>query len=881
VSAALLFCLILQGDAVGRVPYTQLATRAETDAAMREALQPTRATWGDFHALTPFPYAGHGQRDLATPFPPEEELARYRANGPGPDLARVYAGKHGAPAAWRNLGRRAGEPISLHDGDDPELNDLVQGYLYATLTSPVKQSLELSMGSDDGLRVWLNGKLIHDLDVPRGLDPTADRVRFDLAAGVNHVLFKICDGVMGFDFQVLARDGLGEREDALLAYYLDRDFPPTPERAHYRALTVPLAEGQSLEVGGLAFLSDGRPLVSTRRGEVWILERGFGDPPVDATWKLFAEGLHEPLGLAVRPEQGGDAVYAVQRGELTRILDRDGDEVADRYETACDGWGVSGNYHEFAFGPVFDEEGYAWVTLNVGFCGSLGKALVPGRGAALRIAPDGTAEVWADGLRSPNGIARFRGETFYVDNQGDYVATNRLSHLARGSWHGHPASLRWRAELGPDERPPRQPASVWFPYKKMGQSAADIAVCEQQGRFGPFDGQLFVGDQTLASVMRVSLEQVDGVWQGACYPFFSGLDCGVNRLAFAPDGSLFVGQTDRGWGSVGRRRQGLQRLVYTGRPPFELRELRATPEGFELEFTEVVDAPSALAGGACSLSSYTYEYHPAYGAPEVDALELTVSGVSLADERTLRLAASPLRAGYVHELHLAGIKSAQGEPLLHAEAYYTLERVPPAPGSTAESAPPGARVLLGGGARDPAALWSQKDGRPLAWTLRGDVLAAAPGAGDLVSRAEFGDQRAHVEFRLPPGGNSGVYLQGRYEVQVLDSFGRAQAELRSGDCGGLYGIAAPAVNACRPAGEWQTLEVLFRAPRITDAEGKTASARASVWLNGVRVQDDVELPAPTPGGLDAHEYQRGPLLLQDHGDAVEFRNVWVEDLDHR
>lgn len=872
-AAALLLLLALQGDAVGRVPYVKRATRAATDEAMREALQPTRATWGDFHALSPFPYAGHGQRDLATPFAPEEELERYRANGPGPDLARVYAGKRGATVAWRNLGRRAGEPISLHEGDDPELNDFVQGYLYTTLTSPVKQSIELSMGSDDGLRVWLNGKLIHDLDVPRGLDPTANRVRFDLAQGVNHVLFKVCNGVQGYDFQVLVRDALGEREDALLAFYLDRDFPATPERAHYRALTVPLAEGQVLEVGGIAFLSDGRPLVCTRRGEVWILERGFGEPPVDATWKLFAEGLHEPLGLAVRAEGGRDAVYTVQRGEMTRILDRDGDGVADRYETACDAWGVSGNYHEFAFGPVFDEQGYAWVTLNVGFCGSLGKALVPGRAAALRIAPDGTAETWADGLRSPNGIARFRGETFYVDNQGDYVATNRLSHLARGSWHGHPASLRWRADLGPDERPPRQPASVWFPYKKMGQSAADIAVCDEDGRFGPFDGQLFVGDQTLASVMRVSLEQVDGVWQGACYPFFSQLDCGVNRLAFAPDGSLFVGETDRGWGSVGRRRQGLQRLVYTGRPAFELRELRATPHGFELEFTKPLDAESALAPEAFSLASYTYEYHAAYGAPEADTAELKVESVEPAGERTLRLAVAPLRPGYVHELHLKGIKSTGGEPLLHTEAYYTLERIPPA-----STPPAGARALLGGGVADPAALWSQKQGGACAWTLRGEVLAAVPGAGDLVSRAEFGDQRAHVEFRVPPGGNSGVYLQGRYEVQVFDSFGRGPAELTSGDCGGLYGVAAPAVNASRPAGEWETLEILFRAPRISNAEGKTASARASVWLNGVCVQDDVELPAPTPGGLDASEYHRGPLLLQDHGDAVEFRNVWVLDM---
>src|SRR5690606_6398644 len=156
---------------------------------------------------------------------------------------------------------------------------------------------------------------------------------------------------------------------------------------------------------------------------------------------------------------------------------------------------------EFAFGPCFDERGDAWVTLNVGFCGSLGKSTVPWRGWALRVTPGGEVVPVCDGLRSPNGLASYRGSVFTVDNQGDWVATNRLAELRPGSWHGHPATLRWRAGLpgfelpegdfeappapvagggegeataaddpfaaGPG-RPARQPPAVWFPYKKMG-----------------------------------------------------------------------------------------------------------------------------------------------------------------------------------------------------------------------------------------------------------------------------------------------------------------------------------------------------------------------------------------------------------------------------
>jgi hypothetical protein len=674
-----------QAERIGDVEYVKRDTREATADAMRAALSPRMATWGDFWIVGPFPYAGHEHGDLATEWGPEDELERMRWEDGAPDLARAFEGKLGREVRWQNLGPRADERIDLHQSDEPELQDLVAVYLYTTIESPVEQTVTYPMGSDDGMCVWLNGKRLLYADVPRGLDPRGDRVPFHLYPGTNHVLIKVVDGYVDFAFQVLTQKELDERAFAELQWYLDRDFPPSPERAHYRVATVPLVHPErgepiELEVGGLGFLSDGRAIACTRRGEVWIVAGALADRPFSPEWTLFAEGLHEPLGLAVRQEPDPiagaprDVVYCVQRGELTRLVDTDGDDRADRYECASAGWGVSGNYHEFAFGPVFDAEGYAWVTLNVGFCGALGKATVPWRGWALRIAPDGAVEPWADGLRSPNGIARYRGETFYADNQGDYVATNRISHLAKGSWHGHPASLRWREGLSPDERPPRQPASVWLPYKKMGQSVADLAVCPDD-RFGPFAGQLFCGDQTLASVMRVTLEQVDGHWQGACYPFLSGLDGGVNRVAFAPDGSLLVGQTDRGWGSIGARRFGLQRVAYTGVVPFEIREMRAAPDGFDLVFTQELD-PTTVAG-VFTLLSYTYEYHAQYGAPEHDALELDVQA-TLTGPTTVRLAVTPLRAGYVHELHADGLRSAAGEPLLHAEAYYTLIRVPSA-----------------------------------------------------------------------------------------------------------------------------------------------------------------------------------------------------------
>jgi hypothetical protein len=120
-------------------------------------------------------------------------------------------------------------------------------------------------------------------------------------------------------------------------------------------------------------------------------------------------------------------------------------------------------------------------------------------------------------------------------------------------------------------------------------------------------------------------------------------------------------------------------------------------------------------------------------------------------------------------------------------------------------------------------------------------------------------------------GNSGVYLQGRYEVQVLDSYG---LELGLGDCGSIYGKKVAAVNASRAPERWQSYDIEFRAPRIDSSGARTAGARLTVWHNGIRIHDDFELDGPTAGG-EPGEGPTGPLLLQDHGDPVRYRNVWV------
>lgn len=172
---------------------------------------------------------------------------------------------------------------------------------------------------------------------------------------------------------------------------------------------------------------------------------------------------------------------------------------------------------------------------------------------------------------------------------------------------------------------------------------------------------------------------------------------------------------------------------------------------------------------------------------------------------------------------------------------------------------------------------------PAEWKVQNGYMEVVPGTGDIVSKQKFYDCQLHVEFWLPlmadargqARANSGVYLQGRYEVQVLDSYG---LDSRDDDCGGIYKLVAPMVNACRPPEHWQTYDILFRAPRFNEHGVKIEAARISVLHNGVWIHNNVEIHQPTGGEIDHNYAEPGPILLQDHGDPIRYRNVWVRSL---
>ncbi len=465
------------------------------------------------------------------------------------------------------------------------------------------------------------------------------------------------------------------------------------EADYYRWIDIPIPKGIVLEVGGIEELPGEKIAVSSRRGDIYFIEGAFANPPKDVKFTKFAGGLHEVLGLSLDKDGW---LYATQRGELSRLKDTNHDGKADIVETISDGWEINGDYHEYAFGSPFDKNGHAWVVLCLtGSFDSHSKY----RGWCLRIDKEGNVIPTCSGIRSPGGIGfNADGDVFYTDNQGPWNGTCSLKWLRPGSFQGHPAGNRWydlpevKKHLGEKPQDPKsgsrimteakkipeyEPPAVLFPYDKMGKSAAGIACDLTKGKFGPFEGQMMVTDQSYSTVMRCFLEKIQGHYQGACFMLREGGGSGNLALKFAHDGSLLVGGTNRGWGSRGRKPFALERLVWTGKTPFEVQEMRAKPDGFELTFTQPVDKATAENPASYQMQTYCYIYQASYGSPEVDHTEASIKSVRVAEDgKSARLIVEGLQEGHVHELHMEGIRSQAGLPLLHNIGYYTLNYIP-------------------------------------------------------------------------------------------------------------------------------------------------------------------------------------------------------------
>ncbi|MBK7645450.1 MAG: DUF1080 domain-containing protein [Planctomycetes bacterium] len=688
--------------------------------------------------------------------------------------------------------------------------------------------------------------------------------------------------------------------------------PVANEADYYTVDYLQPPPGALVEVGGMDFLPDGRLALSTRRGQVWIVDNPLAADPKDAHFQLFAEGLQEGLGLNVVDGE----IYVVQRSELSRLRDTDHDGVCDTIETVCNSWGVSGNYHEFAYGLPNDAEGNFYVSLNLGFTDPKwwhGRSLAPYRGWIVQISKSGKLSPYAYGFRSPCGLGMDdTGHLLLTDNQGDWEPVCPLYYVKPDAFHGAPASLEWTPQYqetkavpsltNPPDMPRVAPA-LWMPYG-WTRSTGDMCTIPRDGKFGPFGGQLALAEMTNGLVLRADLEDVRGQMQGACMLLRQRIGSAI-RVHFASDGTLFTGLTNRGWGGLGPS-AGVARVRWNGKTPFEIEHVHLVQDGFELALSEPL-APSWKPDPADVIATqYHYDWWWEYGSPERGTRMLTGTTLETsADRKQLVVHFSDLAAGEVAKVKLSGLVSASGQALLHDEFAYTVNQLPEGPLCDT----PVARVVPPPPARENGSegwlrvcygnafeMW-----KPSHWKLADFELDPADptkfelkdGSGalanqgvtpaeDYVSNFVFGDAKIHVECALPKGGATAVSVFGLYDIRLADPGDEQKLSLSSMGAvlpGEHFAGSPPLLPAFKGPGTWHDLDFFFRAPRFDASGKKTANARFErVMVDDVLLQNQIELTEPVKGARGP-EVAQGPLVIRGGLGTCAVGGIMVRPLD--
>jgi glucose/arabinose dehydrogenase len=448
------------------------------------------------------------------------------------------------------------------------------------------------------------------------------------------------------------------RKEATVEPKVSKTARRLPAMAGYEVTRLPLDD--QVMPTAIAFIN-GKPMVASLKGGLYEIEG-------DSKYRRFGDYLSAPFGLLVE----GDTVVVAHRHELLRIKGR-----GIRSDVMATGWGVSADYHEWAVGPVCDAAGNYYLSLS---CQEDDRPAFAarGRGKVLRIRTDGTWTEYAAGLRYAMGIvANKAGDLFVTDNQGVTNPFNELNHIRRGRHYG------FFNKLDSLKNPPAETLpAIQIPHP-WTRSVNGVAMIPEG--FGPFAGQMVGADYTTRKLIRISLQQIGDTYQGAAYPFSrddSGLISrdetflGPIAVAFGPDGCLYVGSLiDSGWGG-GNNRGAIERVKYVGPVPFGVREVRAHPSGFTLDFTSSVDASLAAKPEQYSLSCYRRIHHGGYETPDQDQTLVTVEKVEVsADRRSVKLFVRPLRPTFVYDIGIGGIDGAKEKPF-PAVAHYTLNEVP-------------------------------------------------------------------------------------------------------------------------------------------------------------------------------------------------------------
>lgn len=467
------------------------------------------------------------------------------------------------------------------------------------------------------------------------------------------------------------------------------------------------------QTGALAFSPDGKYLAvtsfqpangfrETPNGTLYILENVTAIDTSRIIVHKVTDQLFNPLGAHWLE----DGLFVLDRDQILKFTDTDGDGLPDYSRTFASGW-LSDNFHHFSFGlPYHDGYFYGALSTSLHLNKEERATLKAGEGVAGRISDDnntiggnapnpphrgcimkvnaktGEVEWVAGGLRTPNGIGIGPdGIVLAPDNQGDWKPSNGIYAVRGGEFLGKyncTASTLYYPEGGTpslfSEKEPTDPA-VWLPQLEIGNSPAQILLIPE-GQ--PYAGQMLIADNTQGGIHRVFMEEINGRWQGTVFRHSMGFEAGPNRLAWGPDGCLYVGGMGQGTGNWGWNltKFGLERMRPTGETAFEFAKIETTAKGFRVSFTRPVPADQLSDPEAWRINAWTYWSRPFYGGPKRDAYTLTPSQIVVADDRkSVELVLEDRRPNFVYHIRIDAV-SDEGEKMWSPEAWLTFHNAP-------------------------------------------------------------------------------------------------------------------------------------------------------------------------------------------------------------
>jgi cytochrome c len=285
---------------------------------------------------------------------------------------------------------------------------------------------------------------------------------------------------------------------------------------------------------------------------------------------------------------------------------------------------------------------------------------------------DGSYEWLNYGLRTPNGIGKGPSdELFVTDNQGEWVPANKIVHIGKNEYHG----MRWGHLDSLQEPPAVALPAVYLPEDEIGNSPSELVYIKD----GLYKGQMLHGDVTYGGIQRDFLEKIDGEYQGCVFRFTQGLEAGINRMRWGPDGALYVGGVGMvgGW-SWKEKQYGLQRLKYNGKPVFDMLAVRAGPAGFDIELTDPLSDSIQITPDDILVQQWWYLPTADYGGPKKDLEKLKVSSLTLSpDRKHINIKMAGLKEKRVVYIRLPDkLKSSRGQLLWSGETWYTLNKIP-------------------------------------------------------------------------------------------------------------------------------------------------------------------------------------------------------------